>query len=195
MTRLRDVTVALLILIGFSWLWLLIALLLAVSQQRVLFWQERTGFRGKPFLLVKFSTLRDIRSGEREEDDQQARLTPVGKWLRRFSLDEIPQLWNVLKGEMSLVGPRPLLHDYWELYSEVQRRRFEVRPGITGWAQIKGRNALSFTERFELDVWYVDHRSGRLDGQILWRTLTAVGTGRDVYADGKTTSERFDGTN
>lgn len=195
MTRLRDVTVVLLILIGFSWLWLLIALLLAVSQQRVLFWQERTGFRGKPFLLVKFSTLRDIRSGEREEDDQQARLTPVGKWLRRFSLDEIPQLWNVLKGEMSLVGPRPLLHDYWELYSEAQRRRFEVRPGITGWAQIKGRNALSFTERFELDVWYVDHRSGRLDGQILWRTLTAVGTGRDVYADGKTTSERFDGTN
>lgn len=195
MARFRDVFLSLLILLALSWLWPLICLALWTTQSRVFFVQERTGFRGKAFRLVKFSTLRDIRAGEREEDDQRARLTPVGKYLRRFSLDELPQLWNVLRGEMSLVGPRPLIHEYWPLYSEEQKKRFQVRPGITGWAQVNGRNALSFTERFELDVWYVEHRSGRLDAKILWRTWTTAFSGKGVYASAATTAAKFDGTN
>ena len=195
MARFRDVFLSILILLALSWLWPLICLALWTTQSRVFFVQERTGFRGKSFRLVKFSTLRDIRAGEREEDDQRARLTPVGKCLRRFSLDELPQLWNVLRGEMSLVGPRPLIHEYWPLYSEEQKKRFQVRPGITGWAQVKGRNALSFTERFELDVWYVENRSGSLDAKILALTFRAAFSGKDVYANAATTSAKFDGTN
>ncbi|MEM7035380.1 MAG: sugar transferase [Bacteroidota bacterium] len=195
MFRLRDILIALLLLLTLSWLLLLIALLLAVTQKRVLFWQERTGFGGQPFRMVKFSTLRDIRPGEREEDDQQRRLTPVGRWLRRFSLDELPQLWLVLVGKMSLVGPRPLLHEYWPLYSDVQKRRFEVLPGITGLAQVRGRNLLTFTERFELDVAYVDGRTFGMDVRIMWETFVGVFRGRGVYADGKTTMEKFNGRN
>ena len=193
MARLRDIILA---VIGLSVLMVpmvIIAVVLAVTQERVLFWQERTGYRGRTFRMVKFSTLRDIRSGEREEDDQRERLTWAGKWLRRFSVDEWPQLWHVLIGDMRLVGPRPVLHEYWSLYSEHQKKRFEVRPGITGWAQVNGRNALSFTERFELDVWYVEHRSFGLDGRILIRSLRGMGPGDGVYADARTTMEKFNG--
>ncbi|HHG84672.1 MAG TPA: sugar transferase [Bacteroidetes bacterium] len=193
--RIRDIIIALLGLIGLSWLLLLIAILLRFTQKRVIFRQVRTGFREQPFTLIKFSTLRDILPGEREEDDQRKRLTVAGRILRQLSLDELPQLWHVLTGKMSLVGPRPLLHEYLPLYSEAQKRRFLVRPGITGWAQINGRNCIRFSERFELDQWYVAHQRFGLDLKIMW--LTAIGFFRknDVYADSATTSEKFDGTN
>lgn len=193
--RLRDILLSLLGLLLSSPIFLIVIPILALTQQRVFFVQERTGLKGHPFRLVKFSTLRDIVPGEREEDDQRKRLTPIGRMLRRLSLDELPQLWNVLKGDMSLVGPRPLIHDYWPLYSDAQKRRFEVRPGITGWAQVHGRNAISFTQRFELDVWYVTHQSHLLDLRIMGRTASQAITGRGVYATADTTAERFDGTN
>jgi lipopolysaccharide/colanic/teichoic acid biosynthesis glycosyltransferase len=193
--RIRDIVMAVLGLLVFGWLILLLIPILALSQQRVFFVQERTGYRGKPFWLIKFSTLRDILPGEKEEDDQRKRLTPVGRFLRRFSFDELPQLINVLKGDMSLVGPRPLIHEYWSLYSDEQKRRFEVRPGITGWAQVNGRNAISFTERFKLDVWYVAHRSFGLDCKIVWKTFLQAFGGKDVFVDAATTSARFDGGN
>ncbi len=193
--RLRDLVLSVLALTVLSWLFVLICLVLLVTQQRVFFVQERTGFRGQPFKLIKFSTLRDILPGEREEDDQRKRLTPVGRVLRRLSLDELPQLLNVLGGSMSLVGPRPLIHQYWNLYSAIQKRRFEVVPGITGWAQVNGRNALTFTERFEYDVWYVDHKSFGLDTKILFKTLGKMFSGTGVYANQNTTAEYFDGTN
>jgi lipopolysaccharide/colanic/teichoic acid biosynthesis glycosyltransferase len=182
-------------LLGLSWLFLLIVLLLAFTQKRVFFRQKRTGFRERPFYMVKFSTLRDIRAGEREEDNQRFRLTPVGRILRRLSLDELPQLWNVLLGEMSLVGPRPLIHDYLPIYSKEQKQRFTVRPGITGWAQVNGRNAITFTERFKRDVWYVQHRSFWLDMKIMGKTFVAIFRRGEVYADANTTMERFDGAN
>jgi lipopolysaccharide/colanic/teichoic acid biosynthesis glycosyltransferase len=193
--RIRDIVLAVIGLLFFSGWMLLCILLLALTQQRVFFVQERTGYRGRPFRLIKFSTLRDIVPGEREEDDQRLRLTPMGKFLRRFSLDELPQLIHVLLGEMSIVGPRPLIHSYDGLYSQTQRRRFEVRPGITGWAQVHGRNAIPFTERFERDVWYVEHRSFGLDLKIIWLTLRQALAGRGVYADAETTSAKFDGHN
>lgn len=193
--RLRDIMVAALGLLGLSWLFLLIVLLLALTQKRIFFRQERTGFRERPFHMIKFSTLRDILPGEREEDNQRYRLTPVGRILRRLSLDELPQLWNVLIGEMSLVGPRPLIHDYLPLYSEAQKQRFTVRPGITGWAQVNGRNAISFTERFRLDVWYVQNQSFLLDLKILSKTFTALFRRGEVYANAQTTMDRFDGKN
>ncbi len=193
--RIRDIVLAVMGLLVFSGVFLVIVPLLALTQQRVFFVQKRTGYRGKPFWLIKFSTLRDIGGDEREEDDQRKRLTTIGKFLRRFSLDELPQLLNVLKGDMSLVGPRPLIHAYDPLYTPAQRRRFELRPGITGWAQINGRNRISFTERFLLDVWYVEHRSLALDFRILWQTGMRAVRGRDVYVDDETTSARFDGGN
>jgi lipopolysaccharide/colanic/teichoic acid biosynthesis glycosyltransferase len=193
--RIRDIAFAILGLSLSSILFLIFIPLLAFTQERVFFIQERTGYRGKPFRLVKFSTLRDILPHEREEDDQRKRLTPMGRFLRRFSLDELPQLWNVLKGDMGIVGPRPLIHEYWPLYSEEQKKRFQVRPGITGWAQVNGRNALSFTERFKLDAWYVAHRSLALDFKIMWLTLRNAFSGKDVFANEVTTSEKFNGRN
>ena len=193
--RIRDIVFAVLGLLLFSWVFVIVVPLLALTQQRVFFVQQRTGWRGRPFWLIKFSTLRDIVAGEREEDDQRQRLTRIGRLLRRLSLDELPQLINVLKGEMSIVGPRPLIHDYDPLYSSEQRRRFEVRPGITGWAQVHGRNRISFTARFALDVWYVEHRSFGLDLKIMLKTIAKALGGGDVYVDDATTSARFDGRN
>lgn len=193
--RLRDILCALIGLLTFSWLFFLICLALLLSQKHVFFVQERTGYKEKPFRLIKFSTLRDILPGEREEDNQKARLTPVGRLLRRLSLDEFPQLINVLLGQMSLVGPRPLLHEYLPLYSKEDKKRFSVRPGITGWAQINGRNAITFKERFQLDLSYLQRRSFAFDLKILWRTFTSVFSGKGVYSDEGTTSPKFDGTN
>ena len=182
-------------LILLSPVFLLILLLLAVSQENVFFTQLRPGKAETPFRLIKFSTMRDRLPNEKEEDNQRARLTFLGKYLRAWSLDELPQLFNVLKGDMSLVGPRPLLMSYLPLYSKEQRRRHEVRPGITGWAQVKGRNSLSFTERFELDIWYVENRSAGLDFRILLMTSRQVFRRDQVYRDDSTTSLLFDGTN
>lgn len=158
----------------------------------VLFRQRRPGRDGRPFTLLKFRTMRTDNGPDGDSSDD-ARLTGVGRFLRRTSLDELPELINVLRGEMSLVGPRPLLMEYLPLYSPEQARRHEVRPGLTGWAQVNGRNALSWEEKFSLDVWYVDHRSFLLDLRILWLTLGGVLSGRGVSQPGHATVERFRG--
>ena len=161
----------------------------------VFFRQVRPGIEGRPFEMVKFRTMTDERGpdGGLLPDDQ--RLTALGAWLRSTSLDELPELFNVLKGDMSLVGPRPLLMDYLSLYNNRQARRHDVRPGITGWAQINGRNALSWEEKFELDVWYVDNRSLWLDIKILFKTVLQV-LKRDGISHGEdVTMPRFKGAN
>jgi len=161
----------------------------------VFFRQVRPGIEGRPFKMVKFRTMTDERgpNGALLPDDR--RLTALGAWLRSTSLDELPELFNVLKGDMSLVGPRPLLMDYLSLYNDRQARRHEVRPGITGWAQINGRNALSWEEKFELDVWYVDNRSLWLDIKILFKTVLKV-LKRDGISHGEdATMPRFKGLN
>jgi lipopolysaccharide/colanic/teichoic acid biosynthesis glycosyltransferase len=159
----------------------------------ILFRQVRPGKNAKPFVMVKFRTMRDAcdRHGVPLSDD--LRLTRLGRFLRASSLDELPQLLNVLKGDMSLVGPRPLLVEYLPLYSPAQIRRHEVRPGITGWAQVNGRNALSWEGKFKLDVWYVDHRSIWLDINILWLTLRKVLVREGISADGHVTMPPFKG--
>jgi lipopolysaccharide/colanic/teichoic acid biosynthesis glycosyltransferase len=159
----------------------------------VLFTQQRPGLDGRPFRLVKFRTMRDAvdHDGRVLPDDE--RMTPFGARLRSLSLDELPELWNVVRGDMSLVGPRPLLTQYLDRYSAEQFRRHHVRPGLTGWAQVNGRNATSWAERFELDVWYVDHQSLWLDMKILWRTVRAVISREGVSAEGHATMPEFMG--
>ena len=170
----------------------LIALLVWRTMGRpVLFRQARPGLHGKPFVMYKFRTMRDLRDAEGNLLPDEARLTPFGRWLRATSLDELPELVNVLRGEMSLVGPRPLLMEYLERYTPEQARRHEVKPGITGWAQIHGRNNLSWEERLRLDVWYVDHWSLWLDLKILWRTLWMVLRREGISAQGHATMPRF----
>lgn len=159
----------------------------------VLFRQQRPGRHERPFALVKFRTMTDGRDGSGALLPDADRLTRFGRWLRATSLDELPELLNVLRGEMSLVGPRPLLPRYLPLYSETHQRRHEVRPGITGWAQINGRNALGWAERFDLDVWYVDHRSLRLDVRILFDTAQAVLRRQGISAAGEATMSAFEG--
>lgn len=160
----------------------------------VLFRQLRPGLHGRPFLLYKFRTMRDAVDANGEPLPDVERLTGLGRWLRRTSLDELPELWNVLRGDMSLVGPRPLLMEYLPLYTPEQARRHAVRPGLTGWAQVNGRNALGWDERLALDVWYVDHRSLRLDLGILlltvWRVIRRVG----INQEGHATMDRFRGS-
>lgn len=159
----------------------------------VLFRQIRPGLQGRPFMMIKFRTMTDKCGADGELLPDAQRLTSFGRFLRATSLDELPELWNVLRGEMSLVGPRPLLMEYLPLYSPEQARRHEVRPGITGWAQVNGRNALSWEERFKLDVWYVDHRSLWLDLRILWLTVRKVIVREGISAQGEATMPRFTG--
>jgi lipopolysaccharide/colanic/teichoic acid biosynthesis glycosyltransferase len=159
----------------------------------VLFCQVRPGLQGRPFTMVKFRTMTDERGPDGALLPDAQRLTPFGRFLRASSLDELPELWNVLKGEMSLVGPRPLLMEYLPLYTPEQARRHEVRPGITGWAQVNGRNAISWADKFALDVWYVDHRSLWLDVRILWRTVRMVLVRDGISAEGEATMSRFEG--
>lgn len=159
----------------------------------VLFRQVRPGLHGKPFEMVKFRTMTDERGPDGALLPDAVRLTAFGRFLRASSLDELPELWNVLKGDMSLVGPRPLLMEYLPLYSPQQSRRHEVRPGITGWAQVNGRNALSWDEKFALDVWYVDNRSLWLDIKILWLTVKKVLVREGISAAGEATMPRFTG--
>ncbi len=193
--RIRDVLLAIIALVILSPVLLCVMCLLKVTQSKVFFRQQRPGLHERPFWLIKFSTLRDAPVGWKEEERQMERLTPVGKFLRKNSLDELPQLWNVLRGEMSLVGPRPLLMSYLPIYTARQRQRHQVLPGITGWAQVHGRNRLSFTQRFEYDCWYVDHRSFWLDLRILAMTFLQVAKPREAFADEHTTSPLFDGSN
>lgn len=193
--RIRDILIAGTVLFLLVPVLLLISLLLWITQEQIFFTQLRPGYKEKPFLLLKFSTMRDAPAGWREAERQQERLTTIGRILRKTSLDELPQLWNVLLGHMSLVGPRPLLMDYLPLYQPAQRKRHDVLPGITGWAQIKGRNTLSFTERFEYDLWYVEHKSFWLDMRIMFLTFSQLFRTQEVYSDASTTSPMFDGTN
>jgi lipopolysaccharide/colanic/teichoic acid biosynthesis glycosyltransferase len=160
----------------------------------VLFRQVRPGLQGRPFTMVKFRTMTDERGPYGALLPDAQRLTPFGRFLRASSLDELPELWNVLRGEMSLVGPRPLLMEYLPLYSPEQARRHEVRPGITGWAQVNGRNAISWDDKFALDVWYVDHRSQLLDVRILWMTVRKVLVRDGISAAGEATMPAFTGS-
>ncbi|ANQ25240.1 sugar transferase [Vibrio natriegens] len=159
----------------------------------VLFRQTRPGLNGKPFEMVKFRTMKDAVDAQGNPLPDSERMTPFGDKLRNSSLDELPELWNVLKGEMSLVGPRPLLMQYLPLYSKEQARRHDVRPGVTGWAQINGRNAISWEDKFKLDVWYVDNRSFWLDIKILFLTVKKVFVKEGISADGHVTIEPFTG--
>ncbi|CAH2565912.1 sugar transferase [Vibrio cholerae] len=159
----------------------------------VLFRQTRPGLDGKPFEMVKFRTMKDAVDEQGNPLPDSERMTPFGDKLRNSSLDELPELWNVLKGEMSLVGPRPLLMQYLPLYSKEQARRHEVRPGVTGWAQINGRNAISWEEKFKLDVWYVDNRSFWLDLRVLLLTVKKVIFKEDISAEGEVTMPPFKG--
>jgi lipopolysaccharide/colanic/teichoic acid biosynthesis glycosyltransferase len=160
----------------------------------ILFRQVRPGLYGAPFEMVKFRTMTDGRDADGELLPDAQRLTPFGRWLRATSLDELPELWNVLKGDMSLVGPRPLLMEYLPLYSAEQARRHDVRPGITGLAQVNGRNALSWKEKFTLDVWYVDHRSLWLDIRILCLTAKKVLVREGISGQGEATMSKFTGS-
>ena len=160
----------------------------------VLFRQERPGRGGRPFVMTKFRTMTDRRASDGALLPDADRLTRFGRFLRRTSIDELPELLNVVRGDMSLVGPRPLLVEYLPLYSPEQARRHEVRPGITGWAQVNGRNAVTWDEKFALDVWYVDHRSTRLDLEILGKTIAQVFSGDGVSAPGHATMEPFRGS-
>lgn len=160
----------------------------------VFFRQTRPGKNAKPFEMIKFRSMRDAVDAAGMPLPDSERITPLGQKLRASSLDELPELWNVLKGEMSLVGPRPLLMEYVPLYTPEQTRRMEVRPGITGWAQVNGRNAISWEEKFKLDVWYVENRTLWLDIKILWMTIMKVVKKDGISADGEATMTKFTGS-
>lgn len=193
--RAMDILVSAALLASLAPILLVLALLVRWRfGSPVLFTQTRPGLGGKPFHMLKFRTMTDLRNSTGCLLPDGERLPPFGRWLRAVSLDELPELWNVLKGDMSLVGPRPLLMEYLPLYSPGQARRHEVRPGITGWAQVNGRNALSWEEKFQMDVWYVDNQSFWLDLQILWLTLLAVFTRKGISQQGHATMERFLGS-
>ena len=190
--RILDVVLASALVLATAPLLLAIGFMVFVDLGRpVLFRQVRPGLCGKPFSLVKFRTMLDLRDNEGQLLPNQARLTRFGKFLRSTSLDELPELWNVLAGHMSLVGPRPLLMEYLPLYNERQARRHEVRPGVTGWAQVNGRNTVPWEERFEMDVWYVENRTLWLDVRILASTIGRILTRDGISTPGRATIERF----
>ena len=194
MKRLFDITAALVALLLLCLPLLALTLLVRRKLGRPAFFRQvRPGLQGQPFEMVKFRTMTDARGPDGALLPDADRLTPFGRFLRASSLDELPELWNVLKGDMSLVGPRPLLMEYLPLYSPEQARRHEVRPGITGWAQVNGRNAISWDDKFKLDVWYVEHRSLWLDLRILWMTVRKVLVRDGISAAGEATMARFTG--
>ena len=194
--RLFDLFVTFAGLILLLPLLLVLALLVRLKHGApVFFRQTRPGLHGRPFKMVKFRTMTDERGADGNLLPDEQRLTGFGKFMRSTSLDELPELWNVLKGEMSLVGPRPLLMEYLPLYSQEQARRHKVRPGITGWAQVNGRNAISWDDKFKLDVWYVDNWSLWLDMKILWLTAGKVLKRDGISQEGSVTMEKFRGSN
>lgn len=195
MKRLFDIILAALGLLISSPLLLGLMLLIRLTfGVPIFFTQTRPGKNGKPFEMVKFRSMIDVRDAQGSQLSDAARLTTFGHFLRSTSLDELPEMWNVLKGDMSLVGPRPLLLEYLPLYTAEQARRHEVRPGITGWAQVNGRNAISWEEKFKLDVWYVDNQSFWLDVKILLLTVKKVFVREGISAKGEVTIEKFMGT-
>lgn len=195
--RLLDFLSALFVLLVLWPVLLLIAIGLQVANKGAgaFFTQERPGKGGRIFRIIKFKTMTDERDGQGNLLPDAERLTKVGRLVRSLSVDELPQLLNVLKGDMAFVGPRPLLPQYLPLYSKEQARRHEVRPGITGWAQVNGRNAISWTKKFELDVWYVDHCSFWLDMKILFLTVKKVFVREGISQEGQATMEFFNGKN
>jgi len=192
-----DFIVSLFLIICFLPFLLLITILLLIFNKGAgaFFTQTRTGKDAKLFQIIKFKTMTDERDKNGKVLPDEVRVTPIGKFVRSTSLDELPQLINVLKGDMSLVGPRPLLEKYIPLYSKEQFRRHEVKPGITGWAQVNGRNNISWAKKFELDVWYVDHQSFFLDLKILWMTLLKVIKRKDITTEDPKAFQPFNGNN
>jgi len=192
--RVLDVTVAsIAITVTSPVLMLATACLLYVNKGRPFFLQDRPGKNEKIFKIIKFKTMKDLHDANGRPLPDKDRITKVGQIVRQYSIDELPQMFNVLKGDMSLIGPRPLLVQYLPLYSDFQKRRHEVRPGITGWAQVNGRNTVSWQKRFELDVWYVDHVSFRLDIKILILTVIKVLKRDGINATAKQTMSAFTG--
>jgi lipopolysaccharide/colanic/teichoic acid biosynthesis glycosyltransferase len=195
MIRARDFVLSFLGLALLAPLLLLVAAFVAIYLGRpVLYRQVRPGLYGQPFTMVKFRTMTDGRSTDGYLLPDAQRLTSFGRFLRATSIDELPELWNVLRGDMSLVGPRPLLMEYLPLYNSEQGRRHQVRPGVTGWAQVNGRNAISWQDKFALDVWYVDNRSMWLDIRILWMTVRKVLVRDGISATGEATMSKFTGS-
>ena len=175
---------------------ILLALILFIQNLGTPFFKQiRPGKNGKLFTIYKFKTMRDTRDDQGNLLPDNQRLTVIGKIVRKLSLDELPQLWNILKGEMSFVGPRPLLPEYLPLYNQEQQKRHWVKPGITGWAQVNGRNAISWQQKFEYDKWYVEHQSFKLDIKILFMTINKIFHTQEVNASNQITMDRFDGNN
>lgn len=196
MKRIFDIIVAGLSIVLFSGLLVLISLFIwAILGKPILFQQQRPGLGGMPFNIYKFRTMDTIKNESGELAPDKDRMTMLGSWLRRTSLDELPTFWNVLCGDMSLVGPRPLLMEYLELYTPEQMRRHDVRPGITGWAQVNGRNALSWEEKFKLDIWYVENNNFFLDIKIIFMTFISVFKSTGITQEGHVTAEKFRGSN
>lgn len=195
--RLLSIIISFTALLLIGWLIIIVAVWLQYANKGSgsFFYQERPGKDGKIFKIIKFKTMTDEKDSQGKLLPDAERLTKVGKFVRSTSIDELPQLINVLKGDMSIIGPRPLMPKYLPLYSKEQMRRHEVRPGITGWAQCHGRNAISWTEKFKLDVWYVDHCSLWTDLKILCLTVIKVLKRADISAEGKATIDAFNGSN
>jgi undecaprenyl phosphate N,N'-diacetylbacillosamine 1-phosphate transferase len=189
-----DLVISIIAFLLFSPVFMIITLLLFIANNgKPFFLQSRPGFNGLIFKVIKFKTMNDKRGRDGKLLSDAERMTTIGKIVRKTSLDEVPQLLNVIKGDMSLIGPRPLLIDYLPLYNEQQSRRHEVRPGITGWAQVNGRNAISWRQKFEYDTWYIDNLSIALDGKILWMTLLKVVRSEGISSPTTVTMERFTG--
>ena len=195
--RFLDFWIALIALVAVSPLLVVVTVWLSVANKGAgaFFFQERPGKDGRVFKIIKYKTMTDERDADGRLLPDEQRLTKVGRFVRSTSIDELPQLLNVLKGDMALIGPRPLLVEYLPLYSKEQARRHEVRPGITGWAQCHGRNAISWTEKFKLDVWYVDHVSLKTDLTVAWLTVQKVLQRADISEQGHATMEVFNGPN
>ena len=193
--RLLDIVIASSALVLLSPVYLIVAHKVKKNLgSPVLFRQVRPGLNGQPFEMIKFRTMKDALDAEGNPLPDSERLTPFGKMLRATSLDEMPELWNVIKGDMSIVGPRPLLMEYLPLYNEQQAKRHNVRPGITGYAQVNGRNAISWEKKFELDTWYVENQSLWLDFKIMLKTIKKVIAKDDISAEGEATMSKFTGT-
>jgi len=194
--RFFDFIIALVALVILSPIFIVVMLgLYFVNDGKPFFFQARPGLNEKIFKIIKFKTMNDKKDENGNLLSDAERLTPIGAFVRKTSLDEIPQLINVLKGDMAIIGPRPLLPQYLPLYNEIQKRRHKVRPGITGWAQVNGRNAISWTKKFELDVWYVDHLSFATDLKVFFTTFKKVFKSEGISADGHVTIEPFNGSN
>ena len=192
--RFIDIAIACMGIMILSPLLMCLALLVRVKLGSPIFFrQKRPGLLGKPFLICKFRSMTNEMESDKMLLTDNQRLTDIGRFIRNTSLDELPELFNVLKGDMSLIGPRPLLMEYLHLYTKDQFRRHEVRPGITGWAQVNGRNAISWEDKFKLDVWYVDNQSFCLDMKILWMTIIKVFRREGISQEGHATMEKFTG--